>query len=60
MSYYFVLPSGTEIQFPECPHNNKVAEEGGLQDVTPGKIYTVDGVDRDGDCYFIDDVGEKN
>jgi hypothetical protein len=31
-----------------------------MMDVTIGRIYTLDGMDRDGDFFFIDDVGELN
>lgn len=30
------------------------------KDVTVGKEYAIVGRDRDGDLYFIDDVGERN
>lgn len=30
------------------------------KDVTVGKEYAITGIDRDGDLYFIDDVGEHN
>jgi hypothetical protein len=31
-----------------------------LEDVTLGKIYVIEGLDEDGEEYFLDDVGERN
>lgn len=31
-----------------------------IVDITPGKHYTIAGVDDDGDEWFIDDVGDKD
>lgn len=59
MNYYYVLPSGTEIRFPDCPHNHEVIGANAV-DITFGRVYTIEGVDWDGYCYFIDNEGEKN
>lgn len=32
----------------------------GMWDTTVGKMYTIAGVDYEGDVYFLDDKGEKN
>jgi hypothetical protein len=31
-----------------------------LEDITTGRIYTIEGVDELGDEYFIDDAGERD
>lgn len=31
-----------------------------LPDVTVGKVYSVAGIDEDGEAYFYDDVGDRN
>ena len=53
----FVKPEtliGTKFSFPKCDENEY------LDDITFGKVYTVAGIEVDGELYFMDDVGDRN
>jgi hypothetical protein len=46
------LKVGTKIMFDDKPTH--------WEDLTVGVVYTIIGIDKEGDAWFIDDVDEPN
>jgi len=51
---------GMQFVFQNTEVNRELLAQGELSDITFGKVYAVEGIDEDGELFFLDDAGEAN